>query len=750
MALGLPFLVVVSISGLALWSELSGRQLQAQFDHTERAGSRIQQLLTLSVDAETGVRGYALTRRSSFLAPYTLARRQLPEVSAQLRAQASGDPILHSQLPKLQSDAAAAMGALAQLRRQASASPSSLYPLLLRGKHLMDLLRREVAATQTALASRLDREELAASNQASLTVSLIGLGALLALLGGGLLMRAFTANLVARVKLLQLHAAALAGSSEGLPPLPGGRDELGELAASLGQAGALLEQRTLALEQRGELLAAVLAAIPDVIVQFDAAGRVAMVSSSLGRVFGEPARQEDLRHISSRSPEAAGQLQDLVFRKLSGEEINRTRLSFQHADGHPIVVELRFGALREQGKTIGVVVAGRDVTEQVRWEEEISSLRRAAEAATQAKSEFLSRVSHELRTPLNGILGFAQLLSADATTEDQRDSAARILRGGRHLLELIDEILDISRIEARELSMSIESVQVNDLLASSVELIRPMAAERGIELVMPGGPAAAECVLADRQRARQILLNLLSNAVKYNRDGGRIELEVRREGAEVAVSVRDTGAGIPPERMQRLFTPFDRLGAERSQIEGTGLGLSLSLALARAMGGRLEARSDPGLGSNFTLYLPRSELPEGRSASPGEPSIDGLRGKILYIEDNLQNTALVEKLLMRQGQLQLVIAMQGSLGLELARRQHPQAILLDLNLPDLSGEEVLARLKADPLTREIPVLIFSADASASRRRNLLELGASAYLTKPVDLGQFGAALAAALSLQGEA
>jgi signal transduction histidine kinase/CheY-like chemotaxis protein len=382
---------------------------------------------------------------------------------------------------------------------------------------------------------------------------------------------------------------------------------------------------------------------------------------------------------------------------------------------------------------------GQEIGERRRAEEE-------ADRANRAKSEFLSRMSHELRTPLNAILGFAQLLEMDALSIEQQDSVGQILRGGRHLLALINEVLDISRIEAGRLHLSIEPVPVSETVRQAVELVRPSPAAARVAIQADAIDEALH-VLADRQRLQQVLLNLLSNAAKYNRPGGSVTVSCRRLAGSVArLQVRDTGEGIAPDKLERLFTPFDRLGAEGSGVEGTGLGLALSKHLVEAMGGVLRAESQAGVGSAFSVELPVVPAPvaidDGPAVAAPEDERDGSRlpVKVLYIEDNLSNLRLVESVLGRRPGMTLLSAMQGRVGLDLARDHRPDLILLDRHLPDLSGDEVFALLREDARTRDIPVVILSADAIPARARRMLDAGVRAYLTKPLDVKSLLAAV----------
>ncbi len=382
------------------------------------------------------------------------------------------------------------------------------------------------------------------------------------------------------------------------------------------------------------------------------------------------------------------------------------------------------------------------LAERSRLEQSARDASEQARAANRSKSEFLSRMSHELRTPLNAVLGFAQLLELDDLTQEQRDSLAQISKGGRHLLSLINEVLDITRIESGNLSLSPEAVRVGDVMTEVLELMHPLAADHGIHLLGDAQHTCAVHVFADRQRLQQILLNLVSNGIKYNRTGGTVAVSCKvGDDACLRISVTDTGPGIASEQLDLLFAPFERLGAEHGDVEGTGIGLALAKSLAEAMDGALGVETTVGRGSTFWVDLPLVEDPVDRyvrlGSSNGEPEPDPASESgrsVLYIEDNLSNLRLVEHLLKRRD-IEVVAAMQGRLGLELARQHRPVAILLDLHLPDVDGDDVLRQLRDDPTTASIPVIILSAEASPGRRQRLLAAGARAYLTKPVDVRQ---------------
>lgn len=364
-------------------------------------------------------------------------------------------------------------------------------------------------------------------------------------------------------------------------------------------------------------------------------------------------------------------------------------------------------------------------------------LRDQAERANRAKSEFLSRMSHELRTPLNAIVGFGQLLELDGLEAPQRESVEQILKGGRHLLELINEVLDISRIESGTMSLSLEPVHLGSVLADALSLIHPLAGKAGVRLAVD--PAIADVhVHADRHRLKQVLVNVLSNAVKYNRPGGQVSAQCTEPLAgRIELAISDTGQGIDAEGLDRLFEAFDRLGAERTDVEGTGLGLALSLHLMQAMGGTIAAQSTLDTGTTMRLELGAAEPPtigeeEREVPAAVSPSI---RGSVVYIEDNPSNVRLIERAFEHLDGVRLISTMQAGSGLELVREHHPDLVLLDLHLPDLPGSEVLQQLKADPTTASIPVVIVSADATPKQIEQLQAAGATAYMTKPIDIGQ---------------
>jgi len=440
-------------------------------------------------------------------------------------------------------------------------------------------------------------------------------------------------------------------------------------------------------------------------------------------------------------PDDLAEAQRLVKAMAEGTERCTVEKRYLRKNGDTLWATRTACIIRDKDRTPReFLIMVEDITERKRAEAALREAKKEADRANHAKSEFLSRMSHELRTPLNAILGFGQLLERQNPTVQQRGRVEHIMSAGRHLLNLINEVLDISRIEAGHLQLSLEPVAIAEVLEEALDLMRPLAADREMELVVGDEFENDLHLLADRQRLKQVLLNLLTNAVKYTTVGGRVAISLERSPlGKTRLIVTDTGAGIATEKLARLFTPFDRLGVEQSGVEGTGLGLALCQRLMHAMGGDIGVQSALGKGSAFWIELPAVEsplsaLPRDRRAAADLPATEG--GKILYIEDNLSNLNLVEQMLAEQPHIELLTAMQGGLGIDLARKHRPDLILLDLHLPDLRGHQVLARLRQDKLTREIPVVVISADATTRQIQRLMAAGARNYLTKPLDIGEF--------------
>jgi CheY-like chemotaxis protein len=374
--------------------------------------------------------------------------------------------------------------------------------------------------------------------------------------------------------------------------------------------------------------------------------------------------------------------------------------------------------------------------EILRRSQELQEANKRLRAASAAKDEFLSRMSHELRTPLTAIAGFSELLSMSDLEAESHDWVDMVLKASQHLLHLVDEVLDLSKIEAGQLSISPEPIPLEPLFDDAVELMQPVAASRGV--VIDRRIQIPDCghVVADRHRLKQVLINLISNAIKYNREGGHVYITAQpADSPNVRISVEDTGKGIDAASLSRLFTPFERLDAALSGVEGTGLGLALSRKLVLAMGGTVGVMSTPGVGTTFWVELRSGEAVAVPEASRVEQAVATRAYKkersLLYIEDTVANVQLIERILRLRPSIRLLPAMLGQLGLDLAREHIPDMILLDLHLPDLGGDEVLVQLRADEATRKVPIVILSADVTQRQVDRLLAVGANAYLTKPI-------------------
>jgi PAS domain S-box-containing protein len=523
------------------------------------------------------------------------------------------------------------------------------------------------------------------------------------------------------------------------------RRSLGELARARDEAHDLRE--------RVATLEAVVDASPVGVNVVDREGRLRLANAAMSRILGyDPDERRDRPHHEMMHPDDRGEADvalDRLFRRELDELVTQRRI--RHADGRWLTLESSARVvLDEDDNATGVVVMTHDATEQAELSRAQAAARDAAEAANRSKSEFLSRMSHELRTPLNAVLGFAQLLELDDLEDDQREAVEHILKAARHLLDLINEVLDISRIETGDLTLSPEPVLVDDLVRDALSLVAPLAERAGIALVVEPGPAAACWVRADRRRVQQVMLNLLSNAIEYNRPDGTATVACVRVGdgaTRLRITVSDTGPGLDADELARLFVPFERLGAAERDNEGTGNGLALSRRLAEAMGGSVDLTSTPGVGSTAWVELPVTQAVAERyghtRATPARPvavAAGADRRPVLYVEDNLANLTLMERLLAHRADVSLVPALQGRLGLDLARRHRPVLVLLDLHLPDIGGEQVLRELRADPDVGRVPVVVISADATPGMERRLLAAGADAFLSKPFDVPELLALL----------
>ncbi|CAD5373934.1 Histidine kinase [Rubrivivax sp. A210] len=530
------------------------------------------------------------------------------------------------------------------------------------------------------------------------------------------------------------------------------------------------DQQTRAARAR---LQAVLDAATEVaIVTTDTAGRVTMFSAGARKMLQrEPAEVvglctaiiwHDADELDARGAELTARLGRPVagfdvlvaLARESGSEVRDWTLA--RADGQRLQVSLAMTSLRDpDGALEGFLGVAIDITDR-RRAEALELARRSAEAANQAKTEFLSRMSHELRSPLNAMLGYAQLIEIDTQEPPgpgQRERSRQIQRAGWHLVQLIDDVLDLSRIESGQLRVSIEAVDARGVLARAAELAAPQFQRHRVlmrtDWVGATAPEAAAPVLADATRLTQVLVNLLGNAAKYSPPGSTVRLEWEAlPGRQLALRVIDPGRGMTPEQLGQLFQPFNRLGLESSGIEGTGIGLVITRHLVELMHGSLAVQSQAGEGSRFTVTLPQAEALAVPAATPALPDAGtgGLSGRVLYIEDNEVNALLMREILRLRPRVQLDLAATVAEGLELVRRHRPQLVLLDMHLPDAHGSVALDAIRADASLAGTVVIVVSADATRQQVNTMLARGARSYLTKPLRVPEALAAIDAALGV----
>jgi PAS domain S-box-containing protein len=556
------------------------------------------------------------------------------------------------------------------------------------------------------------------------------------------------------------------------------QDEIGELATAFDAMTVRVEQSALDLEQHRRDLAqqvrartaelsnardqaealsqyarSLIEASLDPLVTISAHGKITDVNEASVLVTGVARAQLIGTDFSDyfTEPELARSSYQQVF---SEGLVRDYPLAIRHTNGTVTQVLYNAAVYRDSaGAVQGVSAAARDITERQRLDRvlqanlvELHIARELAEKASLAKSDFLSSMSHELRTPLNAILGFAQLIESDTPPPSaaQRRSLEQIIKGGWYLLELINEILDLAQIESGKTLLLFEPVHLIDLVLECGAMIEPQARKRGIELrIAPlDGPGL---VLVDRTRLKQVLINLLSNAVKYNRPGGAVDVNYSQTApGSIRVSVRDTGVGLSEQQLAQLFQPFNRLGMESSEEEGTGIGLVVTKRLVEMMAGSIGAQSVAGTGSVFWIELSlATDAPPASHLLPAPPAPAHQR-TLLYVEDNPDNLELVAQLVSRRGDLCLLCAAHGNLGIEFALAHLPEIILMDINLPGISGIEALKILRADPLTAHIPVIALSGNALPSDIEQGLAAGFFDYLTKPLRVAEFMQALDAAL------
>jgi PAS domain S-box-containing protein len=509
------------------------------------------------------------------------------------------------------------------------------------------------------------------------------------------------------------------------------------------QAEASQRQRTaIALRESQQRLRNILDHAPIGVAYTDTEGRIREANPYLRELLGTTSERlagmpmSRLLHADDRQAEAQARA-----RLLSGEvPMARANLRCKASDGRLIATRASVSALRGGKDNVPrrMVWVIEDITEHLALEE-AQRAREGAEAANRAKSEFLSRMSHELRTPLNALLGFTQLLELDRKqplAPHQLDWTAQMRQAGWHLLHMINDTLDLARIESGHVDLEPRTLDLTELVGVAQALVAQAAEKRRIRIEVHLG-LGAQAVIGDATRVKQILTNLLSNAVKYNLEGGNVIVASRMaDEGRVALDVIDTGAGMNPQQLAQLFQPFNRLGQESGPVEGTGIGLVISLRLAELMGGTLHARSSVGMGSTFTLELPRAAV----APQPADDDDGGLvepaayrRRVIHYVEDNETNAEVMRGILALRPQVELEVSTLGLDGLAAIQRRRPSLVLLDMQLPDIDGLELLRHLQAGVDTSDIPVIVVSADATEARISQAIAAGATHYLTKPVNV-----------------
>jgi PAS domain S-box-containing protein len=745
--ISLPLVILLLSLVLIYTTERQSARAEADVRRVLQVQGDIQAVQTSLAEGAASVRGYLLTRRQDFLPSYLAAIPRIEAAMSRLDANIR-DTEVRAHLDRIRPLIAGKLAGLEILSQgDMREDASALTDVLVENKQMLDSLRLaigEMRVREDALLA--ERTAQAAATRQHLLFATV-LAACCGLIGAIVAVLLLSRGIVSRVQQVQQAARELA-SGKPLEPRHQGRDEIGRLGTSLEEASQLLAQRERALRDNEERLRLIIEGVRDYgIFALDPEGRVTSWNAGAERIKGYReaeivGRNFALFYPPEECPEHPRRALQLATRMGRYEEEGWR----QRRDGSRFWANVVITAQYDASGTLrGFSKITRDITERRAADIELRAAREEAENASQAKSEFLSRMSHELRTPLNAILGFAQLLDL----ESPRPQVTHILRAGEHLLTLINEVLDIARIEAGRLPLSLEAIELRGVLQEAMTLISPLANEADVTLEPLPVMAAGTGVCADRQRLIQVLLNLLSNAVKYNRPHGRVWVEIDRTSPDIAITVNDTGHGISAENIEQLFKPFERLGAD-PHIEGTGLGLALSRNLLQAMEGRLEVSSTLDEGSRFVFTLPfvavEPAAVDARPWSLPSPNLDrlypapGPTHKVLCIEDNLASLALIETLMQRRAGVTLLSSMQGQLGLDLARKHLPRAILLDVHLPDIAGVQVLERLKEDPSTRAIPVLMITADTSASGERALRDAGATAILTKPIHIPTFLALL----------
>ncbi len=453
-------------------------------------------------------------------------------------------------------------------------------------------------------------------------------------------------------------------------------------------------------------------------------------------------------------------LLDVMMPEMDGYEVCKELKNFESTKNIPIIFLTAKVATEDlvQGFLAGgsdyikkpiqceeVLIRVRTQLQLRKYTKEKDNLILKAMESNRTKSEFMARMSHELRTPMNAILGFSQLLMVDAQNEKattREKDIARIIKAGKHLLDLINEVLDLSQIETGDLKVRLSPIDIHTLKNEVVDLAMPLAREKEVQIYDENKDEKPVYVIADKTRLKQVLINLTTNAIKYNKPDGRVTLKYSVDGERLKLEVSDTGKGIPDELKSNLFTPFERLGAELTDVQGTGIGLSISKKLMELMGGDISFESKVDEGSSFFIDIPLAEQPEVQKEKSLKVSLlpegrtDSQQKVVLYIEDNPSNLELVRRIISRAKNVKLISAMEAQPGIRLASVEKPDLILMDLHLPDIDGFAAFQKINSMEETSKIPIIAVSADAMEVDKKKALDMGFRAYITKPIDVENF--------------
>ena len=741
--------VILLVGVIALASLQVFRQLEAATEARKNSlylVLRADAVLGDIAEAETAQRGFFVSGDEAFLQPYLAVRDRIPGDLQKLLPLASRPEALKSlnAMAPLVDAKLAHMAKTVELRQSKGASVEIAELRIGRGKQLMDSINTEMKSLIQQ--EKIVLEQYDANLQSSMRhlFTLIVTASLFTLL-----LALFFAYLIYRESQHQIETVL--------------HLETERMLAVQEDVNKRLQQTNLTLHISEEKLAVTLNSIDDAVIATDAAGRVTLLNPLAERLTGWTRAEafnrpvEEIFHIINADTR---QRYPVPVRETlaQGATLGLANHTIVIArDGSECDIADSCAPIRDRnGQVVGAVLVFRDVTERKRLDqvlhEKNAALERAsaiAETANLAKSDFLSSMSHELRTPLSAILGFAQLMesASPAPSVSQKRSIGQILKAGWYLLDLINEILDLALIESGKLSLSMEPMSLASVMGECQSMIEPQARARGISVTFPALDGACMVfVKADRTRVKQVLINLLSNAIKYNTVGGSVVVDCTAAGPGcIRVSVKDTGAGLSPEQLAQLFQPFNRLGQESKAEEGTGIGLALSKQLMDLMGGAIGVESSVGKGSVFWIELNLTAAPQlSAGAGHGTAAVPAqIQGQdhaplrtLLYVEDNPANLMLVEDIITRRPDIRLLSAPDGLSGVKIALASRPDVILMDINLPGISGIQAMQILAENPATAHIPVIALSANAMPRDIDKGMEAGFFRYLTKPIKVNEF--------------